>query len=73
MRKKNRTADASSTLTAELIARIEEGLRAAARENKIPCAGAYAIAEALHVPKSEVGRIADKLQIRISKCQLGCF
>lgn len=73
MCKKKKTDDAPSTLPAELQAEIEERLLAVALENRIPCAAAFAIAEALHVPKSEVGRVADKLRIRIKACQLGCF
>ena len=52
---------------------LENRLRKAANENRILCSGALAIAKSLGVPPGEVGKTANKLKIRISKCQLGCF
>jgi LAO/AO transport system kinase len=62
-----------SSITDEQYSLLTERLRAAAPENRITCSGAIAIAKAIGVPSKEIGRIADKLNIRISKCQLGCF
>ena len=52
---------------------LEERLVKAAVDNRINCAGALAIAKALGIPSQEVGRAADRLDIRIANCQLGCF
>jgi hypothetical protein len=43
------------------------------RDNELPCAVAFAIAEDLHVPAADVGKAADRLSIRLAKCQLGLF
>jgi LAO/AO transport system kinase len=60
-------------LTAEQQNEIEKLVYNAARENRILCSGAQAIAQSLDIPSQEVGRIANELNIKISKCQLGCF
>ena len=39
----------------------------------LPCAVSFRIARKLKVAPREVGNAADKLKIRITKCQLGCF
>ena len=62
-----------SPLTDEQYSLLTKRLLAAASENRITCSKAIAIAKTLGVPSGEIGRIADKLNIRISKCQLGCF
>ncbi|MGB9723176.1 MAG: hydrogenase maturation protease [Chloroflexia bacterium] len=48
---------------------VEEGLE----EGRLPCARAWAIAKRLHLERLAVGRAAEALGIRISRCQLGCF
>ena len=53
--------------------KLEKLLRKASKENRILCSSALTIAKSLGIPAGEVGRTADKLNIRISKCQLGCF
>ncbi|MBW2521475.1 MAG: hypothetical protein JRD64_02150 [Deltaproteobacteria bacterium] len=60
-------------LTAAQQAEIEKRLQGAARENRIPCATALAIAKSLGVDPGAVGKAANLLNIRISRCQLGCF
>lgn len=62
-----------TSLTDEQLNEIETLIRRAAKDDRILCAGALAIAKSLGVPALEVGRLADKLKIKISKCQLGCF
>jgi len=52
---------------------LEKRLHSAAKENRINCSSALAIAKALGIPPAEVGNTANKLKIKISKCQLGCF
>jgi hypothetical protein len=44
-----------------------------AADDKITCADAHKIAQALQVSPAEVGVTLDLLEIRISQCQLGLF
>jgi hypothetical protein len=60
-------------LTSEQQEELEDRLNRASHESRVPCASAMAIAKSLGIPATEVGKIADKLQIRIKKCRLGCF
>jgi DNA invertase Pin-like site-specific DNA recombinase len=60
-------------LTAEQQNEIEKMVHNAAKEKRILCSGAQAIAKSLGIPSQEVGRIANELNIKINKCQLGCF
>ncbi len=60
-------------LTPEQQAELEDRLQKAARQNRINCAGALAIAKTLGIPPAEVGAAANRLKIKISNCQLGCF
>ena len=63
----------ATSLTDEEQKEIEKLVRRAAKDNRILCSGALAIAKSLGIPSREVGRIANELNIKISKCQLGCF
>jgi hypothetical protein len=42
-------------------------------DGKLPCAAAFKIAEKFKVAPKVVGDEANRLNIRINKCQLGCF
>ncbi len=53
----------------ELVSKIKE----AAREGRIPCAVAQKIALDNRVSMKEVGDLLDRLKIKITQCQLGCF
>ena len=52
---------------------LEEALRQAAPDGRINCAAAFGLARKFSVPSQMVGETANRLQIKISKCQLGCF
>lgn len=52
---------------------LEEELKASLVDGRLPCAVAFKIAKKLKVPPKKVGDIANKLNIRIVSCQLGCF
>ena len=52
---------------------LEGELKASLVNSKLPCAVAFKIAEKHKVPPSQVGNTANKLGIKISSCQLGCF
>ena len=40
---------------------------------KLPCAAAFTIAEQNGVNIADIGSVCNELNIRICKCQLGCF
>lgn len=61
------------SLAPELRQRLAERILAAAQNNRLPCAGAFAIAESLGVSSRQVGEVADTMRIKIARCQLGCF
>jgi LAO/AO transport system kinase len=52
---------------------LEDRLHKASGKNRVPCASALQIAKSLGISAAEVGKTANKLKIRIKKCQLGCF
>ena len=54
-------------------AEIEEKIKSALVNDKLPCAGAFKIAKELKVSPREVGETANKLSVKICNCQLGCF
>ena len=45
----------------------------ASKDNRISCSMALALARSLGISTADVGKTANRLNIRISKCQLGCF
>ena len=53
--------------------RLAAAIRAALVEGQLPCAEAFSIAAELHCSPADVGRAADSLGVRISRCQLGLF
>ncbi|MBC7258257.1 MAG: hypothetical protein H5T65_03335 [Chloroflexi bacterium] len=52
---------------------LEKEIRENLRDGKLPCAVAWRIAERAGVECRAVGEMADRLDIRISHCQLGLF
>ena len=52
---------------------LEEKVTSSLVDGRLPCAVAFKIAKELKVSPREVGETADKLGIRIARCQLGCF
>ncbi len=62
-----------NVLAPEQQGELEKRLHKASRESRIHCSSALAIAKSLGVTAAEVGKTANKLKIKISKCQLGCF
>ena len=53
--------------------KIASSLREKSDDGRIPCPVARKLAEELSVPYSEIGRVANELQIKITGCELGCF
>ncbi len=54
-------------------AELEEKVKSSLVDGSLSCAVALKIARELKVSPREVGETADKLGIKIGKCQLGCF
>jgi hypothetical protein len=52
---------------------INEAIRAQAREGQLSCAEAFRIAGELDATPLDLGRIADELDVRLVRCQLGLF
>jgi len=52
---------------------LAAALRDRAEDGCITCSQAHELAEAFAVPPSEVGKTADLLELRITKCQMGLF
>ena len=60
-------------LTSEQQEELETCLLKATQEGRVLCSSALEIAKSLGIPVPVVGQTADKLNIRIEKCLLGCF
>ena len=53
----------------EIAAQIKGSLT----EGRLPCALAFKVARMLEVSPQQVGEVADELDVRVSRCQLGLF
>jgi len=53
--------------------RIADAIRARLDDGKLACAAGLEAAEALGVAPIEIGRTADRLRIRLTRCELGLF
>jgi hypothetical protein len=60
-------------LSGEMLSDLEEKVKAALKDGYLSCPTAWRIAKDSDVPRIAVGVIADRLGIRITDCQLGCF
>ena len=52
---------------------LKHALLRRASKGELPCAVAFEVAEELAVSPDSVGRVADLLELRLVKCQLGLF
>ena len=57
----------------EVSADLARRVRATVEGGRIACATAFALAQKLKISRAEMGKILDALEIRITRCQLGCF
>ncbi len=62
-----------TTLGFDTNSALEEELKASLVNGKLPCAVAFQIARKLKVTPRQVGDMANRPNIRIANCQLGCF
>ncbi len=53
--------------------KLEEAVLKNAKAGKIPCAVCFKIADDFEMPKKELTKILNEMNIKISQCQLGCF
>ncbi|MDD4875762.1 MAG: hypothetical protein PHQ86_01315 [Dehalococcoidales bacterium] len=60
-------------LSPEIITQLEGTVKAALKDGYLSCPIAWKIARNANVPKIAVGAIADKLGVRVTNCQVGCF
>ena len=54
-------------------AELEEKMKSSLVNGRLPCPVAFQISKELDVSLKEIGETANKLDIKISGCQLGCF
>jgi molybdate transport system regulatory protein len=52
---------------------IENEIQASLVDGRLQCAVAFKIAKKLKVAPKQVGDAANRLNIKITSCQLGCF
>jgi hypothetical protein len=60
-------------LSKEVLSQLENEVKTSSRDSHLPCATAFKIARDAGVPKIAVGEMIDRLGIRITNCQIGCF
>lgn len=52
---------------------LEKKIKSSLVNGRLPCAIAFKIAKELKVSPRDVGDAANRLAVKISNCQLGCF
>ncbi len=52
---------------------LEDRIRSSTVDGRLPCAVAFQIAKEFKVSLRKIGEIANELEIKVSRCQLGCF
>lgn len=52
---------------------LEENILKSANQQKITCKNAFTIAAEADCALADVGKACDRLKIKITGCQLGCF
>ncbi|MBN2363908.1 hypothetical protein JXL83_07230 [candidate division WOR-3 bacterium] len=57
----------------EIEKKIREKLFISEGKECLKCAEAFDVASELGIEPSEIGRICNRLKIKIVSCQLGCF
>ena len=60
-------------LSKEVLSQLEDTVKASLKDGYLPCSVAWEIAEKAGVPKITLGEITDRLGVRITNCQVGCF
>ena len=60
-------------LPAEALSQLEGAVKAAAKDGYVACPTAWKTAKEAGVSRLDVGVMIDKLGMRVTDCQLGCF
>ena len=60
-------------LSNEVLSQLEDTVKASLKDGYLPCSVAFKIAKEAQVPKVAVGEMTDRLGIRVTNCQIGCF
>lgn len=62
-----------ANLSKEKLSVLENEVKVSLREGYLSCPAAWKIAKNHDVPRIAVGAIADRMGVRITDCQIGCF
>jgi hypothetical protein len=62
-----------ANLAAEELAKLEAAVKKSLKDGYLPCPMAFKIAREARVPAIAIGEITDRLGVRITNCQIGCF
>jgi hypothetical protein len=62
-----------ANLSGEQLSRLADAVNSSLKEGYLPCGAAFKIARDEGVPRIAVGAMTDKLGVRVSNCQIGCF
>jgi hypothetical protein len=60
-------------LSNEVLSQLKDTVKASLKDGYLPCGVAFKIAKEAQVPKVAVGEMTDRLGIRVTNCQIGCF
>ncbi len=52
---------------------LDRKIKSSLVDDRLPCAIAFKIAKELKISPRDVGDAANRLSVKISNCQLGCF
>jgi hypothetical protein len=64
--------DKEKQLVEAVLKSVDNGREANGRKS-LTCAGAFKLAEEFEMDVIKIGRLCNKHNIKIRKCQLGCF
>lgn len=65
--------DNPENLSEEALFRLEKEVKAAVKDGFVPCVSGWKIAKDAGVSRLDVGAAVDRLGLRVTDCQLGCF
>jgi len=65
--------DNPGNLPAEVVHQLEQAVKANVKDGCVKCLAGWEIANNAGVSRLDVGAMIDKLGIRVTECQLGCF
>jgi len=59
--------------TDDIMPEVEKAITNRLESGRLPCITAWEIAREFKIPKIKVSSVAEKIQIKINRCQLGAF